>query len=190
MNITLRKANALQNAIVETINDIDIDVKVELNEFQDPTEQLQTANTVLFENDARRQKLLLALYNIRGLVGAANAQSGIDSTLTKAAFIDRRIQQLQDFARIEPYTDLAVIEGKLEKIRNRTDDASRFAYHDDTIVITTVVSREQINQAREEIKNLKKQKQKINDSVLELNIKTEIPLGEDVVETLTAEGLL
>jgi hypothetical protein len=38
--------------------------------------------------------------------------------------------------------------------------------------------------------NLKKQKQQLNDEVLELNIKTEIPLSEDVVASLQAEGLL
>jgi hypothetical protein len=47
-----------------------------------------------------------------------------------------------------------------------------------------------MDQITAEIKNLKKQKQKINDEVLELNIKTEIPLSEDVVATLTAEGLI
>ena len=55
---------------------------------------------------------------------------------------------------------------------------------------TTVVSQEQIDQVKAEIQNLKKQKQKINDEVLELNIRTEIPLSEDVVATLQAEGLI
>jgi hypothetical protein len=57
-------------------------------------------------------------------------------------------------------------------------------------VSTGVIGAEQIVQAKAEISNLKKQKQKINDEVLELNIKTEIPLSEDVVATLQAEGLL
>jgi hypothetical protein len=53
-----------------------------------------------------------------------------------------------------------------------------------------VLSRDQIGQAKAEVLSLKKQKQKLNDEVLELNIKTEIPLSEDVVQTLQAEGLL
>ena len=53
-----------------------------------------------------------------------------------------------------------------------------------------MISGDQLKQIRDEIKNLKKQKQKINDEILELNIKTEIPLSEDVVNTLQAEGLL
>jgi phage-related tail protein len=53
-----------------------------------------------------------------------------------------------------------------------------------------VVSQEQIDQIKAEIQNLKKQKQKVNDEVLELNIRTEIPLSDDVVKTLTEEGLI
>jgi hypothetical protein len=52
------------------------------------------------------------------------------------------------------------------------------------------VSQGQIDQAKTEIKHLKKQKQKLNDEILELNIKTEIPLSGDVVATLQAEGLI
>jgi hypothetical protein len=145
----------------------------------------------LIENDGRRQKLLLALYNIRSLVGAGNAQCGIDLALSKAAFIDKRIAQLEDFAGSDAMTDLSVLSGKLEKIKNRKDDggrASLYGYGD--TVTTSVVTQDQIDQAKTEIKNLKKQKQKLNDEILELNIKTEIPLGEDAVATLTAEGLI
>ena len=183
MNITLRKANAIQNSIQEAIKGIKVERTINLNEFQDVATELQKANTVLIENDARRQKLLLALYNIRSLVGAGNAQSGIDLALSKAAFIDKRIAQVM--------TDLTVLTGKLEKIKNRKDDSGRasiYGYGD--TVSTSIVTQDQIDQAKTEIKNLKKQKQKLNDEILELNIKTEIPLGDDAVATLTAEGLI
>ena len=55
---------------------------------------------------------------------------------------------------------------------------------------TGVLGLEQIAQAKAEVLSLKKQKQKINDEVLELNIKTEIPLSEDVVAVLQAEDLI
>ena len=78
MDITLRKANALQNTILDAIRNISIKITIELNEFQDPIGELQLANTAVFSNDTRRQQLLLSLYNIRGLVGTANANCGID----------------------------------------------------------------------------------------------------------------
>ena len=188
MNITLRKANVIQNAIQDSIRSIKIETTVQINEFQDVEAVLQKANDDLFASDRRRQSLLLAYYNIRGLVGAANAQNGIDVSLTKAAFLDKRIAQLTELATLEPYTDVTVLKGRLDKIKNSESKSRIYGYDDN--VSTTVVAKEQIEQARAEIQNLKKQKQKINDEVLELNIKTEIPLSEDVVATLTAEGLI
>jgi hypothetical protein len=191
MNITLRKANAIQNSINDAIRGIKFDTSLELNEFQDPAVELKKANDALFAADGRRQRLLLALYNIRGLVGTANASSGIDLNLAKAAFLDKRISQLEEISSLKPHTDLQVIAGKLEKIKNDKGENSRrslYGYGD--TVGSTVVSQEQIDQAKGEILNLRKQKQKINDEVLELNIKTEIPLSEDVVATLQSEGLI
>ena len=191
MNISLRKANAVQNGINEALKGIEIKTTLELNEFQDVVAELKKANDVLFTNDSRRQRLLLALYNIRGLVGAANASSGIDMKLATAAFIEKRIAQLETLSKLEAVTDLAVINGKLEKIRNdKSESARRSIYGYNDTVSTTVVSQEQIAQVKTEIQNLKKQKQKLNDEILELNIKTEIPLSEDVVKTLSEEGLV
>jgi len=190
MNITLRKANTIQNSINDAVKNIKFDTTVELNEFQDPGVELTKANEALFAADARRQKLTMALYNIRALVGTANAASGIDTALAKAAFIDKRIGQLEQLSDLKPFTDLEVIKGKLEKIKSLKDEARSRIYGYGDTVSTTVVSKEQIDQAKGEILSLKKSKQKLNDEILELNIKTEIPLADDTVATLQAEGLL
>jgi hypothetical protein len=191
MNITLRKANAIQNGINDAVKNIKIEFNLELNEFQNVEEAISQANAQLVENDGRRQKLTMALYNIRALVGTANAASGIDTALAKAAFIDKRIAQLEQLAEANEMTSLDVIKGKLEKIRTRVNDHSRasiYGYND--TVSVSVLSKEQISQAKAEILNLKKQKQKLNDEILELNIKTEIPLADDTAAVLQAEGLL
>ena len=191
MNITLRKANAIQNSINEAVRNIKMETSIELNEFQNVEAEIQQANDKLMANDVRRQKLTMALYNIRALVGAANAQSGIDTNLAKAAFIDKRIVQLEELAVLKPLTALDVIKGKIEKIKNDKGETSRrsiYGYGD--TVSTTVVSQSQIDQAKTEVLSLKKQKQKLQDEILEFNIKTEIPLNDDVVQTLQEEGLL
>ncbi len=191
MNITLRKANAVQNSINDAVKNIRVELTVEINEFQNVEDTLGKANNELIANDGRRQNLIMALYNIRALVGTANAASGIDTALAKAAFIDKRIGQLEQLANASEITSLEVIKGKLEKIRNDKSESARsriYGYSD--TVSTSVLSKEQIAQAKTEILNLKKQKQKLNDEILELNIKTEIPLSDDTVATLTAEGLL
>lgn len=191
MNISLRKASALQNSIQDTIKGIEITASIELNEFQDVATELKKANDKLFANDSRRQRLLVALYNIRGLVGSANTQSGIDVKLATAAFLDKRVAQLDELAKLQAVTDLVVINGKLDKIRNDKSETSRsriYGYAD--AVTTSVIGAEQLDQIKAEIKNLKKQKQKLNDEILELNIKTEVPLSDEVVKTLQTEGLI
>lgn len=191
MNITLRKANAVQHSITEAIKNIKIDLTVEINEFQSVEDVITKANSTLVENDSRRQKLTMALYNIRALVGTANSASGIDTALAKAAFVDKRIGQLEELAKATEIMALDVIKGKLDKIRNDKSESTRsriYGYSD--TVTTGVLSLEQIAQAKGEVLSLKKQKQKINDEVLELNIKTEIPLTEDVVAVLQAEALI
>ncbi len=190
MNITLRKANAIQNSINDAVKNIKVELNVELNEFQNVEEVIGQANNAMIEADGRRQKLTMALYNIRALVGTANAASGIDTALAKAAFIDKRIGQLEQLANANELIALDVIKGKIEKIKSLKDEArSRMFGYGDTVT-TSILSKEQINQAKTEILNLKKQKQKLNDEILELNIKTEIPLSDDVVATLQAEGLI
>ena len=188
MDVSLRKANSLQHEILEAIKKIESEHSIIINEFQDPVVELNRANEEFFKADNRKQKLLLALYNIRGLIGTANVQSGINTNLAKAAFFDKRIAQLEILANVKPHLPLGVITGRLEKIKNRKDDSGYFGREEG--VATTIFSQEQIDQARTEIRNLKKQKQKINDEILELNIKTEIPLSEDNVVTLKAEGIL
>lgn len=191
MNITLRKANAVQNSINDTVKGIKVDFTVELNEFQDVETAITKANSELVTNDGRRQKLTMALYNIRALVGTANAASGINTALAKAAFIDKRIGQLEELAKATEITSLEVLRGKLEKIKNDKGEMTRRSiYGSSDTVSTSVLSREQIAQAKAEVLNLKKQKQQLNDEVLELNIKTEVPLSDEVVATLQAEGLI
>jgi hypothetical protein len=191
MNITLRKASAIQNSINDAVKSIKVELTVELNEFVNVETALAKANGDMVANDGRRQRLTMALYNIRALVGTANAQSGIDTNLAKAAFIDKRIGQLEELAKATEITELDVIKGKLDKIKNDKGETSRrsiYGYSD--TVSTSVMSKAQIDQAKAEILNLKKQKQKLHDEILELNIKTEIPLSDEVVASLQAEGLI
>ena len=82
---------------------------------------------------------------------------------------------------------MEVIKGRLDKIKAR-DDKDYYGSRD--TVSTSVVGAEQITQAKAQIKDLKKQKQKINDENLNLNFKTEIPLTEETVKVLTDEGIL
>jgi hypothetical protein len=190
MNITLRKASAIQNTILDTIKSIKLNATVELNEFQDAETEIKKANDELVKNDQRRASLLTAYYNIRGLVAQANSSAGIDLLLTKAAFIDKRVAQCEEIANCTVMTDPTVITGKIEKLKARPADSRSSIYGYNDTISTSVLVQSQIDQAKKQISDLKKQKQKLNDEVLELNIRTEIPLSDEITNVLAQEGLV
>lgn len=190
MKITLRKANAIQNSIADTIKSIKISTSVEINEFESAEEKVQKANDTLYALDKRRSDLLMAQFAIRGLVGAANATSGIDAKLTQAAYIDKRISQLTDISEATERLTVSVLEGKLEKIRSRKEESRASIYGISDTVNTSVLEKKQIDEVSSFIKDLRKQKQKINDDVLELNVRTEIELDDSVVQVLVTENLI
>jgi hypothetical protein len=191
MKLTLRKANALQNTIQTSLNAVSIRNTVDINEFQDVDTQIAKANAELMSNDVRRSDLLMSLYTIRSLVGQANAEVGITGRLTHAAFIDKRLAQLESLVTATGQLgDIDVIKGKLEKIKARPADSRVSIYGHSDEVTTGVLKPAQVETIRDIIKDLRKQKQELNDSVLELNIKTEIELSDEIEVILQREGIV
>lgn len=188
MKFTLRKANALQNTIQDHIKTIEVKTTVSLNEFQSPTAELSVARSTLVTNDAQRTALTKALYGIRAKVGFANATNGVSDLLAEAAFIDKRLGFLKGLTESKVVESVIVIEGKLDKLRTQ-DKSSRMYGYSDT-VDTGVLEAEQIEGYKAEMRSLKKEKQSINDRVLELNVRTEIELDADTVSLLQAEQLV
>lgn len=188
MKITLRKANAIQNSIQDHIKTIEVKTQVSLNEFQDAAGEIACAREGVVANDKRRASLTQALYGIRANVGRANAESGVADLLAQAAYIDKRIGQVKGLVESDVAEDLAVVTGKLSKIANDKSERRIYGYHD--TVSTGVLTPEQIAEFKAEMLALKKNKQVINDKVLELNIRTEIELDSTTVDLLKSEQLV
>ena len=188
MKLTLRKANALQTAIQDHIKTVDISTSLALNEFQVPQAELSIARNTLLVNDKRRADLTMVLYAIRGAVGNANSQAGVSDLLARAAYLDKRIGQLKGLTESKVVESEVVIEGKLEKLRTQEKNSRMYGYND--TVDTGVLTAEQIEGFKKVMQDLKKEKQTINDKVLELNVRTEIDLTEDVVQILQSEQLV
>ena len=188
MKITLRKANALQNAIQDHIKTIEVNTSVALNEFQNPQPVLSTARDTLVANDNRRASLTMVMYAIRGLVGKMNAVSGVSDELARAAYIDKRLGHLKGLTESTVVEAEAVIDGKLQKLRDSKEQRHGFYGNDN--VTTGVLTQAQLDQYKVDMSALKKEKQSINDKVLELNIRTEIELTDDLVKILQSEQLV
>jgi len=189
MNVTLRKASALQNAINDTIKGIQLKVAVNLSEFQDAETVISKSRQALLNNVDRKVALTKALYAIRASVGAANNAS-VDALLAQVAQVEKTIQIYTNLAETEVREDATVIAGKLDKIKNRTADARPSYYGHSDEVNTSVLTQDDIESFRGFIALAKKNKQTLQDQILEANVRTEITLDADTVATLTAEKLL
>jgi hypothetical protein len=189
MNITLRRANALQNSIQEAIKAIRVETEVELNEFQNVDAAITAALDTMQAAVVQRDALTVALYTIRDKVSEANATAGIDRHLTQAAMIDKQLGYATEIASAKVAQDRDVIQGRLEKIRATPAERTSI-YGFNNTVSTSILSQYDVAGARARVQELKKAKQRINDEVLELNIRTEIELSADVEKTLQAAGLV
>ena len=190
MKITLRKANALQQNINEALRGIRLEPTVSITEFEDVITKIDEANELIFKEVNRQVDLNLALYTIRGLVGQANSAE-IDGLLTQIAHNEKMIALNNHLLTTPKRVALDVLKGKLEKIKSIPEDAVRSSIYGRTTEVSTgVFSDDAFKAFKTTVLKLKKEKQKLQDKVLELNIKTEIELPEDVVAILKAEDLV
>jgi len=190
MKISLRKANALQTSINEALRAITVKTSIEIGEFEDVQTSINNGLKKAIEADSRQINLTRVLYTIRKLVGNANATSGINDKLAEIAYLTKRIEQRTALASATPVEDIAILNGKLDKIRNRKEDSQRSLYGLIDTVATGVFTTGAIKMYEDANKQFKKDKQKLNDELLELNIRTQVELDADTVTVLQEEGLI
>jgi hypothetical protein len=187
MKINLRKANAIQLAINEAIKGLEFNATASINEFQIADAELRAASAKFSRNLVRRVALLDALYEIRKAVASANDTAGIDGRLADVARLEKDFQFYSTYARASVITDAAIINGKLEKLRNRKEES--YSFRSET-VDTSIFTETEVEGFKDIVSAAKKQKQKLQDELLDLNVRTEIKFSDATVATLTNENIL
>jgi len=190
MNISLRKANAIQNSINELLKSITIVDTVNLNEFEVAEQVIAVKADESFKAFQRQCNLVEALYDIRSNVASANNATGITEMLTKIARLDKLIAINQKMADRSVRQSAEVIEGKLNKMRNAKDEGRSLMY-DRYNEISTGIATEANNQSfKEALAAHKREKQRLQDAVLEANVRNEIIIDAMTAITLRTEGLV
>jgi hypothetical protein len=188
MNVSLRKASVLQTAINEAIRGISTDTEVSVNEFQNGEVAVQAAADAFRASVARRDALTRALYSIRGEVAQVNFTSGVNAMLTQVAQVEKQIQFYSGLATKTVRLEANVLEGQLAKLRVIEAKNTIYGYKDS--VTTSVLTAEDVAGFKKTVSELKRAKQKLQDSILEANVRNEIALGTESEATLRTEGLL
>jgi hypothetical protein len=187
MKLTLRKANAVQHSINEMIKSLDLNTTVTLNEFVDVKDQIQVVRDRFWSHAATRNKLMLSLYEIRQKVANANAAAGINDMLAEVAHLEKQIGHNTMLAGKGAQTALIVLNGQIKKQADTKEDAYGYSRRD---VVTSIFSEDEVEAFRREAAEGKRQKQKLQDALLELNVQTEIELEEGTALFLEKADIL
>ena len=187
MKLTLRKANAVQAAINEAIKGLDLNTSVILNEFEGVQEQIDTVRNRFWKDAETRNKLTMALYEIRASVARANASAGINDMLSNVAYLEKQISHNNMLAGKGVQTALRVLNGQVKKAADAKDEGYGYSRRD---VVTSIFTEEEVSEFRKNAADFKREKQRLQDILLELNVQTEIELRKETAEFLKAADVL
>ena len=187
MKLTLRKANAVQANINEALKSLQLETQVTLNEFEEVVSQIGAVRERFFTNNKARKELVFALYEIRSKVAQANAEAGINDMLTNVAYLEKEISHNNSMAAKGEQTSLKVLNGQVLKNVGSKDDPYGYSRRD---AVTSIFTKEEIAEFRKVASDSKRTKQRLQDELLALNIKTEIVLSENTALLLTKETIL
>lgn len=192
--INLRKANALQSEIRKAISSSGVSDTVSITEYTtDVAGGLNKAMDEFAVDVTRKVALNTALFNIRKSVAQANANMGISDILADVELIDATMAVYSNVATKQVAKTLDEITARIEKIKATPADASaRSAIYGDRYnsVETSVVEQSTIDVAKAKVKELKREKQTLQDKLLTLNVTTVINISDVDVMVLKLEGIL
>lgn len=186
MKVSLRKANAVQAAINEMVKGLDLSTTVTLNEFEEVQEQIDAVRNRFWTHAATRNKLVMSLYEIRAKVATANAEAGINDMLANVAYLEREISYYNQLASKGPQTAMRVLNGQVKKNAEAKDEYS-YSRRD---VVTSIFFEEEIEDFRRKVADSKREKLRLQDQLLELNVQTEIELEEGTARFLEKADIL
>lgn len=194
MNISLRKAGALQEVIIKeklpSLEPTDA-ARIDISEFLDASEQLIVARQKFMQVTADRSELLNAYYEIRKSTAHANMEFGVSDRLTDIAFLDKKIADGNSILKGKltyQQIDMQVIQGRINKMKASSGDVYN-SYREQDIT-SGVLTDDYLALIKIEVEKLRIQRTKLQDETLELNIKNEIELTEETVVTFKKFNLI
>jgi len=193
MQVNLRKAAAIQSEISSALREIEVSPYEVFEDKERVVEEMAEKTQEWKTNLLRKQTLNAVLYSMRDKVGQANVASGVSKLLTEERRINADMHWLEailDKCKGEKYYSADEIVSKLEQLENKSEERENYFSRRGSAVSSILVTKEELAEYRKEMSGLKKQLRKINDSLLELNISTEISLSDKEVTVLETEDLL
>jgi hypothetical protein len=186
-NLTLRKANAIQATILEYMSTHEVKPTVSVNEFAPVQDQIDKARLAFSDYVKVRSDLNIILYGIRAEVSKTNSDCGIDAVLTKMAQMEKQMAFTKTIVAMGCQTPIEVLEGKVAKLKSQKEGEY---YGRGSDISTTVISEAELAELKSTVALYAKEKAKLQDKLLSLNIETKIQLDKKIAEFLVSLNIL
>ena len=192
MKITLRKASALQAAVSNLIGEIYARPVVSVDDESVLAEDVAQAKEDYGTNLRRLRSLIEVKYSLRKAIGDLNLSSGVTSLLTQEREIAELMGELDNVVERTNGRCFTVeqMQAKFDKHNQRVALAGSSYMGRSITVETDLISKEEVAELRKEILSLKRQRQTVNDRVLEINVSTYVTLTDAEEKILMDEGLI
>jgi DNA uptake protein ComE-like DNA-binding protein len=184
----------LQSEIRKAISSSGVSDTATITEYtKDIAGGLEKAMADYATDVTRKVALNTALFNIRKSVAQANANNGISDILADVELIDAKITVYSAVATKAVAKSLDEITSRVEKLKVAPADSTvRSAIYGDrySTVETSVVEQSTIDGAKQIVKQLKREKQTLQDKLLALNVNSMIGIDNVDEMVLKIEGIL
>ena len=192
MDITLRKAARLQTDIQSAIKGLDLGAMTDVSIFEsDPMAAVTLARVTRDKNVARAEVLTDILFAIRRMVGAKNQEAGVGDKLTEIARLERRIALTTSVMSVAARESQEIITGRLARLRDKgVEPTSRFVTMTPEAVSVSLFDEADIDGVKDTQMRFRREKQKLQDELLEINASARISLDDATVAALKDEKLL
>lgn len=191
MELSLRKAHALQEKIIEEINLSSIKGAIQITELDSVDEMMTSGLAELNEALEKKLSLFNFLYLIRLRVSEKNIGE-INQALAELASIDKLIKLYKDLSSVGQYGLASLnpeqIRKRFELVKERRGTTSSSSAIDTLTV--NLISKDMLKSFDDNIRSLKLKKEKIQDKLIELNIRLTITLSDDECDFLKKYNLL
>lgn len=176
--LSLRQAAAIAEAITQEHKATDIETDHEFSEHMDPRYQLDVAGAALTDTVTERYHSLTAVYELRRLLGKANAEHGISDILARLAFIQTVTATLAPVVKAELAPSVETVTGNLDRIRQSGNSYySRYS--------ASVKTQALHELCEDQIAKLRQEKIKLKDRMLHLNITNTVEPSQETIDYLT-----
>jgi hypothetical protein len=190
MNINLRKANVVQQAIQDEIKRVGSDkTAISVSLYADNiADRLNDQLAKVVATNQKVGRYLDANRFIRAAVAKKNAEVGIFDYLAEDAFLASAEHRIRQISELEARPNLDELAAEITA-RKETKDAERSIYGRTYEVTVNIATEEIIGNAKKELEKIQRRRRKIKDEMVAINVRTEFEVPEQVALVLTELGL-